>query len=104
MAFSAIEKVGFCQGWRSNLSGEEGEYLADDGIESLADLGLLVHLNVQPVWHLVILKINFLRMTGSFFHNLDKLCRVIKNYFGTDLEPIQSNKQTKTNAPSCSYG
>jgi hypothetical protein len=31
------------------LSGEEGENLADDGVESFADLGLLVHLDVQPI-------------------------------------------------------
>ena len=38
-----------------NLAGEEGENLAEDGIESLADLRLLVHLHVQAVGHLVVL-------------------------------------------------
>ena len=40
----------------THLSREEWKNLSDDGVEALADLGLLVHLHVQPVGHLVVLK------------------------------------------------
>ena len=35
---------------------EEGQHLSDDRVQPLADLGLLVHLNVEAVGHLVILQ------------------------------------------------
>ena len=38
------------------LAVEEGQHLSDDRVQPLADLGLLVHLNVEAVGHLVILQ------------------------------------------------
>ena len=50
----------------THLSREEGKDLSDDGIESLADLGLFVHLHVEPVGHLVILHMElFKTKTGQ---------------------------------------
>ena len=40
------------------FSVEEWQHLADDGVQSLADLRLLVHLHVQTIRHLIILKMH----------------------------------------------
>ena len=38
------------------FTGQEGQHLPDDGVQPLADLGLLVHLHVEAIRHLVVLK------------------------------------------------
>ena len=38
------------------FTGQEGQHLPDDGVQPLADLGLFVHLHVEAIRHLVVLK------------------------------------------------
>ena len=46
---------------------EEGQHLADDGVQPLADLRLLVHLHVEAVGHLVVLRLH--RINEKFYGN-----------------------------------
>ena len=38
------------------FTGQEWQHLPDDGVQPLANLGLLVHLHVEAVRHLIVLK------------------------------------------------
>ena len=75
----------------THLSWKEGKHLSNDGVESLADLGLFVHLHVQPVWHLVVLQRIFHCQNTSIIQNQTEGCSDINDSLWNKWKTILSS-------------